>query len=119
MLSLSSKSLYGIFDPWQGTNDILSQSYRFIRNGFYWDSPLVKSHRDLELFSALHYLRIVLQSGVQNVYKQPGFRYARSIVKEATNPNTFRSLQSSDYLRSRLRYLCYNTCIAPQPLMLS
>lgn len=115
LLTLSTASQTGIHDPWRGISDIRTSTYRFIRNGFYSDSPLFRQNRDLELFSALHYFRVLLQSGITNYSGQPGFADAVAVLADAINrQSTANSLQSSPYLRARLRYLMCSLYCASQ-----
>jgi hypothetical protein len=115
LMTLSTGSTQGIYDPWTGVEDIVTPKYRFIRNGFFVDSPLYRSLRDLEVFSALHYFRILLAEfhDIHDIEAQPGFDDAREVVKDATTiPDTLLRLQKSDYLRARLVYLFQSLCAA-------
>jgi hypothetical protein len=121
LLTLTTESLTGIYDPWKGLADIQNKAYRFIRNGFYKDSPLYRGNRDLELFSALHYFRILLQSNITDFFSQPGFFDSQAVIADAINRmDTAARLQTSAYLRVRLRYLmCSLFCATTSDLQLS
>jgi len=108
LMTLSTASRKGIHDPWRGADDIQSSSYRFIRNGFFTGSPLYHSLRDMEVFSTLHYFRILLSNldSIEAMQDQPGFQSARDVVLAATaDQDTALRLQRSDYLRARTLYL--------------
>ncbi len=107
LMSLSTNAGNGVSDPWNGRRDIEAGTYRYIRNGFYALSPLYQKGRDLEFFSALLYLRLLLESDVaeQTVEQQPGWADAIEVLADAGSQANIAALQENAYLRSRLRYL--------------
>ena len=108
LMRLSTQGHSGIWDPWGGLNDLKAGSYRFIRNGFYKESPLYTEGQDLELFSALLYLQVVLEARlpIDALGIQPGWKTAQDVFAEASTDRTVMiALQESAYLRSRLLYL--------------
>lgn len=117
LMRLSTFPGSGIWDPWDGWGDIKASppSYRFIRNGFYKESPLYKAGKDLELFSALLYLQVVLEAGVSAdiLTGQPGMKVARFVIGDfGSDLTSVIALQESAYLRSRLLYLFKNLVTA-------
>jgi hypothetical protein len=132
LLTLSTSSTTGIDDPWQGANDILDGRFRYIRNGFFGRSPLFTAKRDLELFSALMYLRAIVESvtiggepfttypkegqlfSEDFLDSQPGFKDAQAVINDAsTGVETVTLLQQRAYLRARLLYLAKSLAAAP------
>lgn len=108
LMSLSSNDRSGIQDPWKGKVDLREKRLRYIRNGFYKDSPLYKQNADLEFFSALLYFKAVLSSGIPvgNLEMQPGFAEARQVLVEANGDGEVMDrLARYDQLRMRLYYL--------------
>lgn len=104
LMTLSTESRTGIEDPWRGLQDLVKQQFRYIRNGFFRESPLYQNLRDLELLSALSYFRIVLHSGVE-ISSQPGAPDAFRVVLDALDdPQTYLRLEDSSYLRAKLTY---------------
>lgn len=63
LMSLATNAANGIIDPWDGFRDLRSKHFRYIRNGFYSQSPLLAKRLDVEFFSALMYLRVLLEAG--------------------------------------------------------
>ncbi len=72
----------GLKNPWCGVDDILNERYRYIKNGFFTDSPLYQGGRDLDVLSSLLYFRIILESVTSSVTNQPGLRDALRVVDE-------------------------------------
>jgi|GEM_PF-3534576 len=108
LMSLSTK---GLRDRWEGAKDIDTRRYRYIRNGFYDTSPLYRAGRDLEVFSALLYYRVILEAGMslQEMQIQPGIRDARQVITEScATTETILRLQRNEYLRTRLTYLLHS-----------
>jgi len=60
LMTLSTSKKSGIVDPWNGQKDIQEHEYRFMRNPGYKLSPLYQQGRDLELFTALLYIKVLL-----------------------------------------------------------
>jgi hypothetical protein len=108
----------GVWDPWDGWKDIEKGKYRYIRNGFYHDSSLYKSGRDLECFSALLYCQALLEAGVTDFAdaEQPGIEDARAVFHDARSDHTRLALQEHAYLRARLLYLMSASSPRPTPL---
>lgn len=109
LMTLSTNSTDGIYDRWDGYRDYSSRKFRYIRNGFYTESPLYRAGRDLEACSALLYYRVLLEAGVGpgELESQPGLADARAVVLEAARSADIRiRLEDSAYLRARMRYLC-------------
>jgi hypothetical protein len=106
-MSLSTDPSQGFRDPWDGEQDIRGPSFRYVRNGFYEESPLYKAGRDLEIFSVLLYFRVLLEANIASTAgrAQPGWPDALRVVEAARNEDTIIALQESAYLRARLRYL--------------
>jgi hypothetical protein len=105
----------GIWDPWDGWSDIKTGFYRYIRNGFYKDSPLYKAGRDLELFSALLYLQVILEADLSpyRLKNQPGMGDVRAVIADAANDRAgIIALQENAYLRGRLLYVFKNLVTA-------
>ncbi len=108
LMSLATSSDWGIKDEWHGQNDIWAKSYRYIRNGFYKKSPLYQAGRDLEIFSALLYFKVLVDEHIvgKDIEKQPGWGDAKTVIHSAcSSPSMLASLQESAYLRARLLYL--------------
>ena len=115
LMSLSTNGQDSIRDPWNAiTRDILGRNYRFIRNGFYEQSPLYRSGRDLELFSVLLYARVLLDAGIaaSDFQQQQGLDDARQVIRDAINYQTATALQESAQLRARMKYLFGNIFFA-------
>jgi hypothetical protein len=85
--------------------DLRSSKLRFLRNGFYRDSPLFTSGRDLELFSALLYLKAIAEEIGPNLTNQPGLETVAAVINDAVDEENVRLLQEHAYLRIRLVYL--------------
>jgi PAS domain-containing protein len=118
LMTLSTNSTDGIYDRWDGYRDYASRTFRYIRNGFYSESPLYRAGRDLELFSALLYYRVLFEAGVRpdGFESQPGLTEAISVVGAAANSDDVRvRLEQSAYLRARLRYLCAGLTASARP----
>jgi len=95
----------GIEDGWGGIRDIASGEFRYIRNGFYRDSPLYRSGRDLEVFSALLYLR-TLASCELSTAPQPGFDDALEVLRDGVRADEVLSrIAKNPALGARLVYL--------------
>ena len=110
LMTLSSSSNQGIDDPWNGVSDFSAGLFRYIRNGFYSRSVLYRQGRDLEIFSALLYLRLLLemQTQVNRVFNEhPGFDAAISVINDSRSTDTYRRLEHYAYLRARLFYLLH------------
>ena len=109
LLTLSSTSERGIEDPWNGLGDITANEYRYIRNGFYNRSPLYQQGRDLEIFSALLFLRLVLEAKASRaIHEHPGIKEATDVIKDAVTSDTWHRLQHYPFLRARLFYLLHD-----------
>jgi len=106
-MSLSTDPHFGFRDPWAGGRDFENNSFRYIRNGFYSNSPLYKSGRDLEFFSAILYFRLLLESSKSNNWEShPGWTDASSVITDAIeNERVPISFADNSYLVSRLTYL--------------
>lgn len=118
LMTLSTNSMDGIYDRWDGYRDYASHTFRYIRNGFYTESPLYRAGRDLELFSALLYYRVLFEAGVppDAIESQPGVFDAISVVSGAADSDDMRiRLEQSAYLRARLRYLCAGLTASARP----
>jgi hypothetical protein len=118
LMTLSTNSTDGVFDRWDGIRDLSSRKFRFLRNAYYTESPLFRAGRDLEVFSALLYYRVLFESGLdaEAIRDQPGLADARRVVQEACDSeDTFIHLEESAYLRARLRYLCAALSAAARP----
>lgn len=114
LMSLSTNAGEGIADPWDGWHDIAQGAYRYIRNGFYPQSPLYQAGRDLEFFSVLLYLRVLLEAGIaaSQWETQPGWHDAVAVIHDAQRDASVAALQESAYLRVRLRYLLKGLVVA-------
>ena len=114
LIELSTDEAEGMYDPWNGDHDIRTRSYRLIRNGFYEQSPLFKSGRDLECLSALIYMQVIFDAELEvgQIAQQPGIPIIREIFQSASNVKTVIALQQSAYLRSRFFYLLANAIVA-------
>ncbi len=109
LMTLSTNSNEGIYDRWDAYRDYSSRKFRYIRNGFYSESPLFKAGKDLELFSALLYYRVLFEAGLHpdELEGQPGLPDARAVMVDGCRgQDTQTRLEESAYLRARLRYLC-------------
>jgi pimeloyl-ACP methyl ester carboxylesterase len=112
LMTLSTSKKRGIADPWNGQKDIHNHAYRFIRNARYRMSPLYHEGRDLELFAALLYIKVLLDDSVaiKQLAKQPGLAAARNAVLDTCGgPDALIALQQrsseGQYLRARFLYL--------------
>src|ERR1700677_2070100 len=85
LMSINSFETWGIKDEWHGQDDIRHRVYRYIRNGFYKRSPLFQAGRDLEIFSALLYFKILVDDRVsgEELEKQPGLHDAKIVMHAA------------------------------------
>lgn len=112
LMSLATNA--GLDDPWHGLRDIQNKKYRYIRNGFYPQSPLAREGRDLEFFSVLLYFRTLFEMGVSaaDFRSQPGWEDAREVINDPRIIDIWIALQESAYLRSRLRYLLKSLNVA-------
>ena len=108
LMSLTTSLPWGIKDEWHAMEDIEKRRYRFIRNGFYNQSPLFKAGRDLEIFSALLYFKVLIEDVPYNrdFKKQPGLDNAKQVVHSVCSSSTMIiALEENAYLRARLLYL--------------
>jgi hypothetical protein len=108
LMSLSTAEEEGIRDPWDGARDLRERKYRFIRNGFYKESPLYRKGRDVEIFSTLMYYRVLLEDRLspKEIEAQPGLDDARRVIEDACANHELRiRLEDRAYLRMRLKYL--------------
>jgi hypothetical protein len=112
LMTLSTSKKRGIADPWNGQKDIHNHAYRFIRNARYRMSPLYHEGRDLELFAALLYIKVLLDDSVaiKQLAKQPGLAAARNAVLDTCGgPDALIALQQrsseGQYLRVCFLYL--------------
>lgn len=108
LATLSTNSVHGLNDRWDGIRDVQSHSYRFIRNGFYSESPLFRQGRDIELFSVLLYYRVLLEAGLDasELARQPGLEDARRVIAATcSDGESMIRLEESAHMRARLRYL--------------
>jgi hypothetical protein len=95
----------GFDDPWGARRDIGVGKYRFVRNPGYTESPLYRLGQDLEVFSAIRYLRALFERGDDRVLvDQPGFDAVKSVFEESQTWQTLGKLQESAFLRTRLHY---------------
>jgi hypothetical protein len=96
----------GIVDTWHGIDDIERRTYRFIKNGFFRDSPLYAAGRDLDLMSALLYLRVALDDDLdERLINQPGLNSAELVIRETTsNSDALTRLARFPELVARLTY---------------
>ncbi|MCP4151537.1 MAG: hypothetical protein GY757_27590 [bacterium] len=118
LMTISTNHNRSFSDSWNGVSDIKNIKYRFIRNGFYQESPLYLSSRDLEIVSVLKYLVLLCEFiPVQfSIQEQPGFDEISEIVSEASSLSNIATLQESAFLRAKLLYLfkqIYSCCLAP------
>ena len=101
---LSSDPYVGWTDRHNGTEQIQRDRYGFRRNDAYRESPLFKAEKDLELFSALIYFRVILESDARREFESmPGYESAVTVVQTFTED--VEILNRSDFLRRRLTYL--------------
>jgi hypothetical protein len=101
-LSLNTHS--GWKDPWKGLNDLAAGQARFMRNGFYRESPRFKNGLDIELIQVLLYYKVLVELPELEI---PGdsLDAAQSVIFDTRNDfASLTRLQDSSYLRSRLRY---------------
>jgi pimeloyl-ACP methyl ester carboxylesterase len=108
LMSLNTRETWGIKDEWHGQQDIRQRLYRYIRNGFYKKSPLFQAGRDLEIFSALLYFKILVDEMIfaKELENQPGLDDAKTVLHSACSSSSMlAALQESAYLRARLLYL--------------
>jgi hypothetical protein len=115
LLSIATSPDWGIKDEWQGQFDIQQRKYRYIRNGYYKRSPLLKAGRDLELFSALLYFKALVDDQISSneLPNQPGIKDAKTVVHSAcSSPTMLTALEESSYLRARLLYLMKDIRVA-------
>jgi hypothetical protein len=115
LMSLSTRGRGGLRDPWNGFLDIVDRNYRYVRNGFYRHSPLYRAGRDLEFFSVLLYVRVLLEAGLTppEFFRQAGIKDAVRVVTDAEDdPRTAVLYGESVYLRARLKYLLKNVFFA-------
>jgi hypothetical protein len=94
----------GWSDPWNGLDDLAEGTARFIRNGFYRESPRFKRGVDIELLQTLLYYKVLVE--IPQVEAPPeSLDAARQVIVETRDdfPSLIR-LQDSSYLRLRLRY---------------
>jgi pimeloyl-ACP methyl ester carboxylesterase len=107
-MSLTTSASWGIKDEWHASEDIMNRRYRYIRNGFYSQSPLFRAGRDLAIFSALLYFKVLIEDVPYNrdFEKQPGLKDAKQLVHSVCSSSTMKiALEESAYLRARLLYL--------------
>jgi pimeloyl-ACP methyl ester carboxylesterase len=108
LMSLNTSEDWGVKDPWHGSEDIKNVSYRYIRNGFYRQSPLFIGGRDLEIFSSLLYFKVLVDDVKfdKEFEDQPGLNAAKQLVHSVcSSPTMLMAFQDSSYLRGRLLYL--------------
>jgi pimeloyl-ACP methyl ester carboxylesterase len=108
LMSITTSQDWGIKDEWHGQVDIWTRKYRYVRNGFYKDSPLHRAGRDLEIFSALLYFKVLVDDLIlgEDLENQPGLGAAKTVIHSACSSTVMiESLQESAYLRARLLYL--------------
>lgn len=107
-MSFSSDSVSGVRDRWNGAADYDERRFRYMRNAYYTESPLYRAGQDLEVCSALMYLRILFESGLspEEIVRQPGWADAREVIAETCSGNrALMALQENARLRARIRYL--------------
>lgn len=102
-ITLSTAS--GFSDPSGAERDIRDRQYRFVRSPHYRESPLFRANRDLEVFSGILYLRMLLESNSEYWWQQPGSRDLRDVFVDSMAAQTLGRLQESASLRARLHYL--------------
>ena len=108
LMSITTSQNWGVRDEWHGQVDIRGRKYRYIRNGFYKKSPLYQAGRDLEVFSALLYFKVLVDDLIvgADLEKQPGLNDAKTVIHSACSSSLMLgSLQESAYLRARFLYL--------------
>jgi hypothetical protein len=101
-ISLSTHS--GWKDPWKGLDDLADGQARFMRNGFYRDSPRFKNGLDIELLQVLLYYKAIIELPDLEI-PQDSLNAARSVIFSTQRDfASLTRLEDSSYLRSRLRY---------------
>ena len=90
-------------DPWNGLDDLAEGTARFIRNGFYRESPRFERGVDIELLQVLLYYKVLVE--IPELERAEGLGAAAQVIVETGHdyPSLIR-LQDSSYLRLRLRY---------------
>ena len=107
LMSLSSDPLVGLADLFDGQHDIRTGHYRYERNPLYKQSPLYRTGHDLEFFSALLYLKGLLESPLpdRQLLEQEGLASVAAVMQAARSIRTIFALSRNAYLRARIRYL--------------
>lgn len=111
LMKLSTNIENAFQDPWRGYDDIEEGKYRFIRNGYFKESPLYKMGRSIEIISCLRYLKLLCEMLPKNenfLFKfdeQPGLEVMRKIFDESKRIGIVIAFQESAYLRRSMIYL--------------
>ena len=89
-------------DPMNARADIEVGRYRFIRNPAYADSPPFAAGRDLEVFGAIRFLRLLCEDDAAGLPDAELLDAVRSAIVDAMSVDTLGRLQESAFLRMRL-----------------
>ncbi len=108
----------GILDPWGGIEDIQQLKFRYIKNGFFTDSPLYRLGQDINALSALAYFRTVLESAAP-LEEQPGLDAAVSVIDETTTSSDALSLVCGNPLLCARLIYSLQALRAAAPLLLT
>jgi hypothetical protein len=104
LIELSSDRAVGWSDPWNGLDDIATENYRFIRNGFYSQSPLREAGRDIELFGTLLFYKTMLR-GTTKSYPESTANPAAAVIEDGCyGQDWYLRLSSNKYLQTKLLY---------------
>lgn len=132
LISLTSDSRDGFLDRWDARADFEQGQFRYVQNGFYDTSPLSRRGHDLEFFTALSYVRNLLEAyqSARRVNKtflpwnmiveQRAFAVVRSVCSRSQTMQSIQILHDSSALRASLRYRYVKLCwTAPSPEQLN
>jgi hypothetical protein len=92
----------GFVDPMNARGDIQSNSYRFVRNPLYHESPKFRANRDLEVLGAIAFLSTVLDAEITVPEGDAALASVQDVFREARSPETVGRLQESASLRGAL-----------------
>lgn len=118
LVTLASDSTYGLHDRWNARADFERRTFRYVENGFADTSELLRTGRDLLAFTAISYLRGLLEAhaaalaanpaepalGAGDVLNQPALESVANVCQSSCNVRVLRALNESAYLRARLWY---------------
>jgi len=110
-------SANGIYDPFDGIEDIRTRRFRYQRTVNFEKSPLFEPGKDLEVFTALLYMQTIFEANAPftKLSAQPGLKAAREVFVDASRGDTVERASASEYLIGRLIYLVINCLTSASP----